>query len=482
MNFAALWVSNFALLAVQRNEPALAGRPVVLITGEGRKAVVAEASPEAWRVTLGLAVPLATARCPGLQMRERDPAAEMEAQRLLLAAAFMLSPRVESTARGCCTVDLQGADAARTEAEMHRQVLELRQLGLPVRIGAGETPLLARYAAQRAEPVLIVRQRADFLQPLPLAFAEPTPKQAAVLQGWGIKTLGELTALPKAEVGSRLGPDGIALWERANGDAPPVLRLAEPFRTFVAEWTYEPPVESVEPLLFKLKRFAERIALELRSAGFVAEALSLTLLLEDETNYYRRFRLPEPAADVDSWLRVLQIHLDTLRLKERVIGVRIAATPARPEQCQDGLFDTGLTDPNSFWENLARLSALVGDDRVGTPVLLDSHAPDAFRLERPAVTVPAPEVPPVHPPRGGVLRRFRPPLPARVLCADAMPVALEGAVRGDIRASLGPHLLRGDWWKPGSWAVETWQVELAGGGLYQLTRNAEGWWIDGVLD
>ena len=482
MKFAALWVSNFALAAVQRGEPALAGRPAALIVGEGRQAVVAEVSPEARRVTPGLAVPLAAARCPGLQLRERDPAAEVEAQRLLLAAAFALSPRVESTAPGCCTVDLQGAGAARAEAEMHRQILELRQLGLPAGIGAGETPLLARYAARRAAPVLIVRERADFLRALPLGFAEPTPLQATVLQGWGIRTLGELTALPKAEVGSRLGPEGAALWERAHGEAPAVLRLTEPSRTFVAAWSYEPPVEALDPLLFKLRRFAERVAIELRSAGFVAAALSLTLLLEDETDYYRQFPLPEPGADADSWLRVLQTHLETVRLRERIVGVRLAATPARPALRQDGLFDTGLADEHSFWENLARLTALLGDDRVGTPVPLDSHAPDAFRLERPAATVPAPEPATVHPARGGALRRFRPALRARVQWADARPVALDGAVRGDIRACAGPCCLGGDWWKAGAWAIETWQVELAEGGLYQLTRDAGGWWIDGVLD
>jgi protein ImuB len=482
MNFAALWVSHFSLVAVQRGDPALAGRPVALIAGEGRHAVITEVSPEARRVAPGLAAPLALARCPGLQLRERDPAAEVEVQRLLLAAAFALSPRVEATAPGCCTVDLQGAGAARTEAEMHRQILELRQLGLPAGIGAGETPLVARYAARRAAPVLIVRERVDFLRPLPLGFAAPTPAHAAVLRGWGITTLGALTALPKAEVGSRLGPEGAALWERASGEAPAVLRLTEPSRTFVAAWSYEPPVESLEPLLFKLRRFAERVAIELRSAGLVAEALALTLRLEDETDYYRQFRLPEPGADADSWLRVLQTHLDTVRLTERVAGVRLAAPPARPAQRQDGLFDTGLTDPPSFWENLARLAALVGDDRVGTPVLLASHAPDAFRLERPAVTVPAPEAPALHPPRGGALRRFRPALPARVRWSEAGPAALDGAVRGEICARTGPRFLAGDWWRPGAWAVETWEVELSGGGLYQLTHDAGGWWIDGVLD
>jgi hypothetical protein len=88
----------------------------------------------------------------------------------------------------------------------------------------------------------------------------------------------------------------------------------------------------------------------------------------------------------------------------------------------------------------------------------------------------------VHPPRGGALRRFRPALPARVRCAEAGPVALDGAVRGEIRARTGPRLLQGDWWQPAAWAVETWEVELNGGGIYQLARDAGGWWIEGVLD
>lgn len=481
MKFAVLLVPNFSLLALLRNERALFNRPVALIVGEGRKAVVGETTPESESV-VGLAVPLATARCPGLLFKERDPAAEAEAQKVLLASAFALSPRVESTGPGCCTVDLQGADEAWTETEMGRQVAALKALNLSVRIGAGDTPILALYAARRATSVLLVKERVAFLRVLPLAFAEPTAQQAAVLKGWGISTLGGLTELPKAEIGNRLGPDGAALWDRANGESPPVLRLTQPAWTFEAEWIYEPPVESSEPLLFKLRRFAERVALELRTSGLAAEALSLTLNLEDETDYQQKFRLREPCTDVELWLRVFQTHFDQLRLKERVAGVRLFAFPARPEIRQDGLFDTGLTDASSFWENLARLSALVGEDRVGTPAHADSHAPDAFTMDRPAATVPAPEPLPIHPSRSGVLRRFRPALPARVLCSGSLPVAIEGTVRGEVRGCAGPTILRGEWWKPGSWSVETWQVELIGGGLYQLSRNVEGWWIDGVLN
>lgn len=482
MRFAVLLVPDFALHALRRNELALAGKPVALVTGEGRKARVAEASPEAVGIAPGMAVTLAMARCPGLILRTRNLTAEAEAQRLLIAAAFTLSPRVEATAAGHCTVDLQGADAAQTEASLGLRVRELTQAGLPARAGAAATPLLAGYAAHQAEAVLIVRNQKMFLEPLPLTVAAPTGDHAEILRGWGIRTLGELTDLSKADVGQRLGTEGVALWERAAGEATRVLRYIEPPRSFVAEWAYEPPVESIEPLFFKLRRFAECLALELRAAGWVAESLQLTLLLEDDTDHSRDFRLPEPGADVESWLRVLQTHLETVRTEARVSGVRLKASPARPPVKQEGLFDTGLSDPAAFWETLARLGALVGDDRVGTPVRWDTHRPDAFTLIKPVETVPAPEPEPIHPAKGCALRRFRPPWPAWVTWAEGRPMAVTGELNGEICAAVGPWRCSGEWWQPGGWAVEVWHVEMATGSVYQLARTAEGWCVEGVLD
>ena len=483
MNYAVLLVRDLALHALRRSDSALMGRPMALVTGEGRRAVVAEVSPEAKGVEPGFAVTLAMARCPGIVLRPREPGAESEAHRLLLAAAFTLSPRVEFTGTGCCTVDLQGADAPRTEAAMRWRAAELERAALPVQIGAAVTPLLAGYAARCAAPVLIVNDPRSFLSPLPLAFAEPTPVQADVLRGWGVKTLGALTALAKAEVGQRLGADGVTLWERAAGETARVLKLHPPARHFAAEWAYDPPVETVEPLLFRLRRFAECVALELRGAGFVAEKLALTLLLEDETDYRREFRLPEPGADVDGWLRILQSHLETVRTAARIVEVRLIATPTRPLEKQDGLFDTGLRDPAAYWDNLARVAAVVGDGSVGTPVLADTHRPDAFTMEKPIETVPALAEEPMHPLRGLTLRRFRPPWPARVVIAAERPAALDSAeLRGAVRAVCGPWRAAGDWWSPKKWAVETWHVEMAAGGIYQLARTADGWCIEGILD
>lgn len=482
MNHAVLLVPDFALHALRRSEPALAGQPCALIAGEGKKAVLTEISPEARAVAPGDPVTLAMARCPGIVLRPRDPAAEVEAQRLLLAAAFALSPRVEATAAGWCTVDLQGADLTRLEAELHRQVRELTHLGLPARAGAAANPLLAAYAAQAADPVRLVADAAAFLRDLPLTVAGPTAAQAGILRDWGIHTLGELTTLPKGEIGRRLGPEGAALWERAAGATARPLRLATLPQSFTAAWAYEPPVETLEPLTFKLQRYAERVAAELRATGFVAERLALTLAPENGADHRREFRLPEPGADPASWLRVLLAHLETLHLESRLRRVVLTATPTRTPHKQDGLFDTGLRDPAAFWENLARLGALVGDSRVGTPMPADTHRPDAFTLTKPIERVPPPAEPSCHPEKGLVLRRFRPGHPVEVELADGHPVRLAGDFFGEIARVHGPWRTDGDWWRAERWAVEIWLVELATGGVYQLARRADAWCVEGVLD
>src|SRR5215207_2195447 len=118
MNYAVMLAPTFALQALRRSDPTLANKPFAIVEGDGRNACIAEASEHAVHVEPGLAVTLAMSRCPGLVIRARDPDAEGEVTRVLLAAAFTLSPRVELTADGCCTINLQGADPAHTEVQM----------------------------------------------------------------------------------------------------------------------------------------------------------------------------------------------------------------------------------------------------------------------------------------------------------------------------------------------------------------------------
>jgi protein ImuB len=485
VSYAVLHAADFALQAVVRTEADLDGKPAALLEDRARKAVIvqANASARAAGVQVGLIATQAMARCADIVLRARSAAAEKESEAGLLAVAWSLSPRVERTAAGICTIDLAGK-AADTHLPHSREAVErLRLLGLETTAGVARTPLLALYAARLARPALEVKDERGFLSPLPLSLVDPPPDLAAILEGWGLRTLGALTALPKPEIGRRLGQAGVDLWERAAGETDRPIDPCAPGESFTAAMELEHEVETLEPLLFILRRFVDRLALQLANAHRVAAELALELQLVDETRHQRGFRLPEPTGDADILFRALHTHLETLRTAAAIRGVGLVVTPARPLERQHGLFDTGLRDPHGFAETLARVGAVVGADRVGTPWLELTHRPDAFSLAKPADVVAPVPAPSLLPPLGLPLRRFRPPVEARVETGPQGPAFLRcRLVQGPVRQRRGPWRRSGEWWKSGCWNGEEWDVELENGGLFRLTRRARQWWIEGMYD
>src|SRR3954465_11670291 len=108
--YAVLQIADFALQAVLRTEPALANQPAALFDDTRNKSIVRATNAAARRagVEHGMNAPQAVARCPALIIRTAHPAAETEARAALHAVAFTLSPAIEDTAPGICTVDLRG--------------------------------------------------------------------------------------------------------------------------------------------------------------------------------------------------------------------------------------------------------------------------------------------------------------------------------------------------------------------------------------
>ncbi|MES2694050.1 MAG: DNA polymerase Y family protein [Verrucomicrobiota bacterium] len=498
--FAVLHIADFALHAILRTTSDRPfADPAALFSRDSKKSVVLATNPaaRATGVELGMTAPQAVARCPALIIRAPHSAAENEARAAQLAVGFSLSPLIEDTAPGVCTADLKGIDPAKLAPTCDAAVRELGLLGFSATAGLARTPLLALYAARHAssaignrpspignaQPVLHVTDVAGFLAPLPLAAADPAPELAAVLHNWGLRTLGDLTALPRDEIVRRFGSQGLALWQRASGGAHRPLHPVIPPQAFAAAMEFETEIETLEPLLFILRRFLDRLALELRASQHVAAELKLTLTLEDETQHVRSLRLPEPTADPEILFRALHTHLESLTTAASIRALALALTPARPLVRQQGLFETGLRDPHGFGETLARLSALVGPERVGTPQPEDTHRPDAFKLVPPSPVIPSPAPDPVHPPLGLVLHRFRPPLPVQVNELEGSAYIWSHLIRGEISGRSTPYPTSGDWWQADrAWSRTEWDITLAEGGFYRLLRVGPDYFIEGEYD
>jgi protein ImuB len=247
---------------------------------------------------------------------------------------------------------------------------------------------------------------------------------------------------------------------------------------------FEDAVETLEPLLFLIRRFLDRLTLELTTAQFVAAELALTLRLENETTHARHFRLPEPTADPEILFRALHTHLESLQTAHAIVALALAVTPARPLVRQQGLFDTGLRDPHGFAETLARVSSLIGPARLGTPHPEDTHRPDAFQLITPTPTIAPAAAPPLHASLSLPLRRFRPPLRAGLTTTDDGKTFLwADGVHGEISFQSAPYYRDGEWWQADrAWSRTEWDIALSEGGLYRLIRDGDDYFVEGEYD
>ena len=307
-----------------------------------------------------------------------------------------------------------------------------------------------------------------------------------ILHRWGIETLGQFAALEKEAVAARLGPLGVELWERATGKTNRLLKLVAVRESFEEVFEFENEIETSEPLLFMLRRFLQQFSVRLSALHLVASELQLEITFSNKAGYSRRFKIPEPTTDVEILFRMLHTHLENFTSESPIVAVALKAETTKPSFEQFHLFETPLRDPARLSETLARLAGLLGAERVGTPVLEETHQPDAFRMEpfswQGSGRALAPrEEPPFL--AGAVLRRFRSALPASVLLAENRPTYLRSAkIQGAVRAEKGPYLASGNWWDENAWGLAEWDVELENDALCRCHLSGNQWALDGIYD
>ena len=303
-----------------------------------------------------------------------------------------------------------------------------------------------------------------------------------LLHRWGIDTLGQFAALDKEAVGARLGPLGLQLWERARGKTTRLLKLVPIPETFEEAFEFENEIETSEPLLFMLRRFLQQFSLRLGVLHLVVNELHLEITFSDKSSYRHQFKIPEPTNNVEVLFRMLHTHLENFTSVSPILAVALKAEATKPSFEQFNLFETALRDPARLTETLARLTGLLGAERVGTPVVEKTHRPDAFRMEPFSWQLPE-TIAETRPLPACALRRFRSPVPAAMFLVKNRPAHFRSAkVQGEVRAEKGPYMASGNWWDQNAWARAEWDLELENGALCQCHASGGQWELDGIYD
>src|SRR5437016_11185584 len=177
-------------------------------------------------------------------------------------------------------------------------------------------------------------KRSIWLQPAAVKDRQAAIQQILeILHKWGIHTLGQLAALDKEQLGARLGPEAVRMWERANGQSNRLLKLVRPPEAFEESFEFEHEIETAEPLLFMLRRFLEQLSLRLSAIYLVTKELTLRITFSNKQNYERVFKIPQPTNDVDLLFRMLHTHLENFKSEHPIIAVSLEAQPIKaPKQ------------------------------------------------------------------------------------------------------------------------------------------------------
>jgi protein ImuB len=404
----------------------------------------------------------------------------------LLACARDFSPLVEETVPGTVVLDVEGlahlfGSVCQLAEALARRVSEL---GLQANVAVASNPDAAVHAALGFPGITVIPpgSEAARLGSLPVEILAPPLEIAETLARWGIRTFRELAALPEAGIAERLGQEGVRLQRLARGAGCRPLVPASPPFTYEQAMELEYPVALAEPLSFILARLLNQLCADLESRGLATHELRLKLVLEDRSEHLRALRLPFPMRDSRTFLKLLQLDLDSHPPQGPVVGVSLSAQPVNPRVIQNGLFLPLAPESQKLELTLARIGNLVGENNLGAPELLDTHRPDAFRLSRIRLEPgPAAKWQYLH----LALRRFRPPLEAQVEAPSGRPARIQArGLRGSVRSLAGPWRSSGDWWTPEAWARDDWDLALGNGVLYRiyLDRLKGGWFVEGSYD
>lgn len=465
--YVCLYVPEFSAQALLRLRPELQRHPVAILAGNPPLEEVCSANAEAFR--LGIVHGMTKAEVEnvaGLHLLRRSEAEQRNAGNSLLEVAGRFTPRVEMCP--CSNAFVMVLDMTGTErifgaapamlAIVARAAASLR-LSVQLAASANFHAAVCCAPAARKAPILLPRgMERERLSTLPLSALPLTPRQAETFEFWGLRTVGELASLPEDDLVSRLGQEGKRLRLLARGEHPHLMVPEEAAFALEEYIEFDSPVELLDSLLFVLSPMLEQLLVRAQSRALALASVTVRLGLDGGGEHERTIKPALPVAQREVLLKLLHLDLQAHPPSAGVVSVFVQAQPGDRSNVQLGLFAPQLPEPMRLDVTLARIAAVVGEDRVGRARLLDTHRPDSFVMERFTVTGSAPQTLGASR-RISALRRCRPPRRLTMEFRDSRPAAFSLAgQRYMIREAYGPWRRSGEWWTSEVWAQEEWDV------------------------
>ena len=444
----------------------------------------------------------ASARCPELTVVDHSLERDVRAFESILSTIEDTTSAVTPIRPGLCALSVHSryyggerkAAAVIAEHLVAAGVWECR-------IGIADGIFTAEQAARQAAPqdccVIPVGGSARYLADLPIVVLEDL-ELVGLLRRLGIRTLGDFAALPARDVLTRFGSQGALIHRLASGKDSRIAAARRPPLDLQQSVSFDPPLETVEPVAFSSRQTAELLIAELARHGLVCSEIRIDVVGDRGWVGSRVWAHPRwfTAADL---VDRLYWQLQGSPSPEPVQGIRLI--PEAVESLADhgeGLW--GSAPDERIERGVARLQGMLGPEQVLSPSLQGGRNPRQRQVLTPwgergtrhrAADLPWPgSIPPPAP-----ARVFPEPRPAAVFSTDGCAVGItdRGAITGEparlrtddsaeplvIEAWAGPWPIDELWWEPtGARRVARFQMVAVDGSAWLLVVEGDQWWTE----
>ncbi len=460
---ACVALPALALQVLRRDRPAWRGQPAAVVERDDPHARITHVDTAARHagVRVGMRAAVALSFCPCLRTAPVPDARRREAVDAIVGMLRAFSPRVAPASDEAGVFHLDASGLSRLHPSLARWARDITQHLETARwhavVVVGFSAFGTRVAARRLETSGRSRvavfdsprdeRRAVRGAPVELAGLEPRVRDA--LEALGVRTVGAFADLPAAGIRRRFGEAAERVHRMARGlaDAPWNARPAPD--PVVSRTPLDWPERDLGRLMALVEREARELVRRVEARGQHVGQVRLALRFDDGTRADERLRPAAPTRDAARLVELLRLRLEARRPASGVVEVELVLEPVVvTEHAPADLFGARpRRDPVAAARALARVRARLGDGAVVRAVLREGHLPEGRFAWRPVDRLDAPSPRPVRvAPR---IRRILPRPHALAAATGRHPEAplLARIDDGTIRATHGPFVISGGWWR-----------------------------------
>ncbi len=369
---------------------------------------------------------------------------------------------------------------------MHNLVGDAKEVSRQItqKLEAVRVPAHVAVAAAADTAILLARQNysLDKFPQLPLQELQIEADTLNIFDELGIHTIRDLQQIPADDLVNRYGrqfKDVIDIIEQKGS------RLLTPnVKESSLTWSYDLdfPVEDFEQLIFIVNHGLDKLFTQISYSGLSTEHLDFAVGVRKKEEKSYEIKTSFPTLERSFWLKLVNLRIALDPPEAEIVSVRIVSHFTRPRSDQRGLYAVSRPEPESLLLTINKLKKLVGEDNVGTPVLLDQRLPEAFSLDHEQLPQGHEKIEIRSEQLIAAFNYFRPPIPASVTVKNKRLLFIKTPhFSGRVRKYSGVWKKNSQWWNR-SWNSQEWDIEIEEGGIYRLCKTGHEWFLVGEYD